>query len=1080
MTILTQLALRRRSVTMLVIILLLAAGVYTYRTLERELFPEIEFPNITILTFYPNANPETVVRDVTEPIEEAITNVEGIQDIQSTSSGNVSQVLVTFDFGEDMEEAERTIESNVNGVDFPNETSGPFVSRLNNNTFPVLQLNVTGDRDIPSLQRIVDDVILPVMERVDGVSEINVAGRVDERVTVTVDTDKLQDLGLSMPQLTGAIQGNNASFPGGDIYQNGSNFPIRAAHELGNLSDIRGLTIGFEPGSRASSSAPPGSGPGAVHAGHRGERRVLLSDVAEVEIDTAQATSISRTNGKPSLNLIVLKDPDANTVDVTSQTLAAVGQLEGLPPDIQILTLQNDGPEVEAQLSGLVREGTLGFLFAVLVVFLFLLNFRPGLLKGPLTTLRPTAIIGVSIPLSVLTGILIMGASGLSLNFMSLSGLAIAVGRVVDDSIVVLENMYRHLQRGEDRFEAALSGTREVGAAIVSSTLTTVVVFVPLAFIQGLVGEFFTPFAMAVSFALLASTLVALTAVPVLGVLLLREGDFPPESDSDRDPNSPRQSRDTILQWIYTPVLVFALRFKAVTLVLAVGLVASSLLLLPYVPVTLFPAGAPQFLTVDLELPVGTSISRTFAEAAKIEAVLEEYHRKGYVEVYNNTLGSPSSDFGAAFEGGGFHLAGFFVKLADGVPGDIGDRLRADMPAFADGAVTVTELADGPPSDALEIKVVGSNFTEVAAVTRDLVSRMERIDGIINVRDDVSEAREEVRIAVNPYAAAEFDLTAADVGRQVNQFVVGTAVGTLDLGDQTLDIVVRGRPEQAEDIDQLKDLEITGPSGSVKLGYISEIGIQQGPVSISRFDLERSASITGEITAVDTQGVGEQVDAAIMSLVLPPGVTVKSGGIFEQINEGFQDIFLAMAVGIILVYLVMVASLGSLRDPFIVVLSLPLAIVGALAALALTDRTLSLSALMGLLLLIGVVVTNAIVLITFVEQLRESGMGVYEALIEGGRTRVRPILMTAFTTTFALFPLAVSSDDGGGIIGAELATVVIGGLISSTFLTLVAVPVIYTIMHSSIPGMLAFLGSLPGRVASGVRTLLPGRGRAGA
>ena len=1063
---------------MLVIILLLAAGVFTYRTLERELFPEIEFPNITILTFYPNANPETVVRDVTEPIEEAITNVEGIEDIQSTSSGNVSQVLVTFEFGEDMEEAERTIESNVNGVDFPNETSGPFVSRLNNNTFPVLQLNVTGDRDIPSLQRIVDDVILPVMERVDGVSEINVAGRVEERVTVTVDTDKLQDLGLSMPQFTGAIQGNNASFPGGDIYQNGSNFPIRAAHELGNLSDIRGLTIGFEPGSRAFNPEPPGSGPGAVHAGHRGERRVLLSDVAEVEIDTAQATSISRTNGKPSLNLIVLKDPDANTVDVTSQTLAALGQLKGLPTDIQILTLQNDGPEVEAQLSGLVREGTLGFVFAVLVVFLFLLNFRPGLLKGPLTTLRPTAIIGVSIPLSVLTGIVIMGASGLSLNFMSLSGLAIAVGRVVDDSIVVLENMYRHLQRGEDRFEAALSGTREVGAAIVSSTLTTVVVFVPLAFIQGLVGEFFTPFAMAVSFALLASTLVALTAVPVLGVLLLREGDFPPESD--RDPNSPRQRRDTILQRIYTPVLVFALRFKAVTLVLAVALVASSLLLLLYVPVTFFPAGAPQFLTADLELPVGTSISRTFAETAKIETVLEEYHRQGYVEVYNNTLGSSSNDFGAAFEGGGFHLAGFFVKLAEGVPGDIGDRIRADMPTITDGAITVTELAEGPPSDALEIKVVGNNFTDVSAVTRDLVSRLEQIDGLINVSDDVSEAREEVRINVNPYAAAEFDLTAADVGRQVNQFVVGTAVSTLDLGDQTLDIVVRGRPDQAEDIDQLQDLEITGPSGSVKLGYISEIGIERGPVSISRFDLERSASITGEITAVDTQAVGEQVDAVITSLVLPPGVTVKSGGIFEQINEGFQDIFLAMAVGIILVYLVMVASLGSLRDPFIVVLSLPLAIVGALTALAVTDRTLSLSALMGLLLLIGVVVTNAIVLITFVEQLRETGMGVYEALIEGGRTRVRPILMTAFTTTFALFPLAVSSDDSGGIIGAELATVVIGGLISSTFLTLVAVPVIYTIMHSSIPGMLAFLGSLPRRGASGVRTLLPGRGQTGA
>ncbi len=1072
MTILTQLALRRRSVTILVILLLLAGGVFTYNTLERELFPEIEFPNITVLAFYANANPETVVRDVTEPIEEAIEGIEGVQDIRSTSSGSVSRVLVTFGFGEDMDEAERAIESNVNGIDFPGAVSGPFVSRINNNTFPVLQLNVLGDRDIPSLQRVVDDLILPAIERVEGISEINVVGRVEERVTVTVDTGKLQDLGLSMPQVTGAIQGNNANFPGGDIYQNGSSFPVRASYEFGSLADIRNLTVGFEPGSRAAGDAQGGR---PVQAGHRGERRVLLSDVAEVGLGTGQASSISRTNGRPSLNLVVIKDPDANTADVTSEALAVLSQLEGLPPDIQILTLQDDGPEVEAQLSGLLREGTLGFVFAIAVVFLFLLNFRPGLLKGPLITLRPTVIIGVSIPLSIMTGVLVMGLSGLSLNFMSLSGLAIAVGRVVDDSIVVLENMYRHLQRGEGRYEAAVNGTREVGAAIVSSTLTTVVVFVPLAFIQGLVGEFFTPFAMSVSFALLASTLVALTAVPVLGVLLLREGDFPRDSE-----DATGRTRDTVIQRIYTPILVFALRFKALTLALAVGVVASSLFLLLLVPVTLFPSGAPRYLTIDLELPTGTSISRTFAETAKIEEVLERYHREGYIEVYNNTLGSPTTEFGDVAGGAGFHVAGMYVKLPEDSPTDIGDRLRADLPEIDGGTITLSGVSDGPPSDDLEITVVGSNFTNVAAVAKDLVFRLNQIDGIINLSDDVSDGRDEVTIEVDPYTAAEYGLTAADVGRQVSQFVAGATVSSVDLDNQTLDIVVRGRPEDAEDIDQLKDLEISGPAGTVKLGSISHIGIQQGPVSISRFDLERSASITGEITAVDTQAVGMEVDEVIAALDLPPGVKIESGGIFEQINQGFQDIFLAMGVGIILVYLVMVASLGSLRDPFIVVLSLPLAIVGAVAALAITERTLSLSALMGLLLLIGVVVTNAIVLITFVEQLREGGMGVYEALIEGGRTRVRPILMTAFTTTFALFPLALTANDDGGIIGAELATVVIGGLISSTFLTLIAVPVVYTLMHSSIPGMLAFLGSLPGRVSSGVRTRLPGHGGADA
>ena len=1048
MTFLTGLALQRRSVTLLVIVMLLAGGVFIYRSLERELFPELEFPNITIFAVYPNANPETIEREVTEPIEEAVDGIDGLKEIESTSSENASVVLLTFEFGEDMDEAERTVLSNINAVDLPSDVGSPIVSRINNNTFPVMQLSVVGDRDIPSLQRVVDDLILPEMESVDGVSEVYVNGRVDERVWVTVDTGKLQDLGLSMSQVGAALRDNHASFPGGDLDQDGASFPIRATHEFGSLDDIRDLTVGFEPLPSGLGFPPMGDG------SNRGQRRILIRDIAEVEVGTTEAQRISRANGKPGLNLVVIKDPDANTVDVTSAILARLDGLDNLPPDIEILTLQNDGPEVEKQLSSLLREGMLGFVFAISAVFVFLINLRPGLFRGAAITLRPTAIIGVSIPLSILTGILVMGAAGLSLNFMSLSGLAIAVGRVVDDSIVVLENMYRHMQRGEDRTQAALDGTREVGAAIISSTLTTVVVFVPLAFIQGLVGEFFTPFAMSVSFALLASTLVALTAVPVLGAVLLREGDFPEDSGPTAD------DRGTILQRIYTPILRFSLRFKAVTLLAAISIVGVSLLLLLVIPITFFPAGAPLALTIDVELPTGSAIGRTFPEVLKVEQVLEEYRQQGQVEVYQSSIGGLSDQFGSQSLGGAFHQAGIFVKLPEDAPLDIADRIRGAMPVKEDVTISVTELTDGPPSEALEITVTGNKFSDITDATRSIMETMEQLDGIINLSSSLSDARDEVAINIDPWAAAEYGLTSAEVGRQINRFIVGSQVGEIDLNESTLDLVLRGRTEDAETLNQLKDLVIEGPRGMVKLGSISEIGIEPGPVSISRYNLERSAIITGEITAVNTQAVGAQVEAAIARLDLPPGVEVKTGGIFQQIEEGFQDVFIAMAVGIILVYLVMVASLGSLRDPFIVVLSLPLAVVGALAALAITERTLSLSALMGLLLLIGVVVTNAIVLITFVEQLRQRGLGVYDALIEGGRTRVRPILMTAFTTTFALLPLAVSGGNDGGIIGAELATVVIGGLVSSTFLTLIVVPVIYTVMHVTVPRIVEIIGSL--------------------
>ena len=1033
MSFLTGLALRRRSVTIMVILLLMLGGVVTYRSMEREAFPEIEFPNITILTIYPSANPDAVVRDVTDPIEDAIDGMTGLNKIQSTSSENMSMILATFEFGEDMIEAERAIVSNINGLSFPAGVEEPIVSRIANDVWPVIQLSVIGDRDIPSLQRIMDDMILPPIERVDGVLEAAVLGRSDEQVLITADTGKLEDLGISLTQVSQAVRENNISFPAGAIDDGKTIFPVRTAHELVSLDEIRNLVVGFE--------HVPGS--------PRGQRPIRLSDVAEVRLGTAEASRISRTNGKPSLAILVIKEADANTVDVTAQVLEALVNIEGLPPDVEIITLTNNGPEIQAQLSSLVREGLFGLVFAVAMVFLFLINLRPTVLKGVTLTLRPTLIIGMSIPLSILTGIVLMGFTDLTLNMMTLAGLAIAVGRVVDDSIVVLENMYRHIQSGDDRLRAAIDGTREVGAAIVSSTLTTVVVFLPLGFIQGLVGSFFSPFALAVSFALVASTFVALTAVPVLGVIFLRQGDM----TGVGSPNTTSTGLDTWLQGLYIPMLLWSLRHKLATLGIAITTVIASLGLVFVIPVTLFPAGSPEFLTVDVELPNGTSVGRTFQEVMRVERILDDFKDQGMVKAYQVTLGGASDEFGPSAAGGGFHAAGFIVALEDGVPSDVSDLIRERLPEKGETAITVKEFSDGPPTDELEVIITGSNFTDIAAVAEQLQSELGDLDGIINLTSDLNDARDEVVVNIDTQASAELGLSTQSVALQVNRYIVGETVSEVDLEGVTMDVVVRGHPDQVEDVEKLKSLTIEGPLGRVKLGSVSHIALEQGPVSISRFDGERSASISAGIAAEDTQAVGKELAGKIAGLEIPSSVEIKTGGIFQQIAEGFEDVFTAMAVGIILVYLVMVATLGSLRNPLVVVLSLPLAVVGALVALALTGRTLSLSALMGILLLIGVVVTNAIVLIVFVEQLRERGYGVFDALVEGSRVRMRPILMTAFTTTFALLPLATFGGRESVIIGAELATVVIGGLISSTFLTLVVVPVVYTLVHESIPAV---------------------------
>ena len=1034
MSFITGLAMRRPTVTILAILLILAGGVYTFRTLEQELFPEIEFPNITITTTYPSADPDAVVRDVTDEIETSIKGMSGLVEIQSTSSDNLSVVIATFEFGEDMEDVERTIRSNLSGIDFPEGVGTPFVSRIANDVFPVLQLGVLGDRDIPSLQKIVDDLIVSTIEGVPGVAEVNVLGESEEQVQVTMDVQALEDLNLPASRVAAALSDTNVSIPAGTIDDGATVYSVRTSHRVGSLSEIRDSIVGFE----------------SNHTGMLTDRPILVSDIAEVGIGTRNEALLSRTNGKPSLTLYVLKEPDANTVAVTKQVLADLEALEGLPPDIEVVTITNDGPEVEAQLDTLLQEGLLGFLFAISVVFIFLVNFRSGLFRGVALTLRPTAIIGISIPLSILSGVLIMGLAGLSLNFMSLSGLAIAVGRVVDDSIVVLENIYRHIQAGDDRIQAGITGTREVSAAIVASTLTTVVVFIPLAFIQGLVGSFFSPFAYSVSFALLASTVVALTAVPVLAVTLLRRGDLPDGVDAGS-----AQAEETfqlrLLQRIYQPVLAWSLRHKLPAVLAAIAITGSSLGLVFVIPITLFPSAAPQFVIIEVELPTGASMAGTFREVQRLESVLFDLQDQGFVETYQISIGSLYGDFGPGSAPGGTHLAGAILRMTDDVPGDIADTIKESLPDTEETTISVKALSNGPPSDNLEVIVTGGNYSAISSVTNRLEAAFSAVEGVANIRSDVSEAREELVIRVDRQLAAEYGLTALVVALQVNRYLVGETVAWADLDNSTIPVVLKGEPEDFDDIEELQSLSIESPLGPVQLGAISRIAVEQGPLSISRFDGERSASITGDIVAVDTQAVGREIQFRIDSVDTPPGVQVKSGGIFQQVAEGFEDIFTSMAIGIILVYLVMVATLGSLRNPLVIVLSLPLAVVGALIALAVTDRTLSLSALMGLLLLIGVVVTNAIVLLTFVEQLREEGMSVYDALIESARVRMRPILMTAFTTIFALAPLAFAGSSDSGIIGAELATVVIGGLISSTFLTLIVVPVIYTLAHVTIP-----------------------------
>ena len=567
-------------------------------------------------------------------------------------------------------------------------------------------------------------------------------------------------------------------------------------------------------------------------------------------------------------------------------------------------------------------------------------------------------------------------------------------------------------------------------------------------------GAFFFPFALTVAFALLASLLVALTAVPVLAGYLLRPGDLPEAAGEEGEPHT----RETWMQRAYTPVLKWALRHRIVTLLVAGAITVSSLGLIAVIPVTLFPGGDERFLAIEVSLPPGTPHEQT------IEAVMEiEERLRGVSETYTATIGASDLELGGAPTG--FNEASILAVLKEDAPDNIAGTLRSELDE-ADWTLSVSEISDGLPSSGVDINVTGPNYADISKVAQGLTAALSELDGVVNIRSNLTQARDEISIEVNPESAALIGLNTRQVGSQLSQYLIGQTVTSMAIEGEAVDVVLRGAPQAVLGVDNVKRLLISGPLGSAPLRQLANVEIREGPVSISRTDGMRSATITGDVIAEDTQAVGGLVDDAIAALTLPAGVEVTSGGIFKDLEEGFLAIYISAAVGLVLVYLVMVASLGSLRNPVVIVLSMPLALIGVFVSLALTDRTLGLPAMMGMLLLVGIVVTNAIVLISYVEQLRGNGMRVYEALIEGGRARLRPILMTALTTSCALLPLTFASNDSGGLIGAELATVVIGGLLSSTVLTLIVVPVLYTLFNESLPNLFRKLARQPSRMAS--------------
>ncbi|MER6603408.1 efflux RND transporter permease subunit [Streptomyces parvus] len=1011
---LSRFSLAQRALIGLISIVALVFGAIAIPQLKQQLLPTIELPMVSVLAPYQGASPDVVEKQVVEPLENSLKAVDGVESITSTASEGNAIVMATFDFGDEgTKQLVADIQQAVNRAraQLPADVD-PQVIAGSTDDIPTVVLAVTSDEDQQTLADRLDRTVVPALQDIEGVGQVTVDGVQDLQVSVVPDDRKLAAAGLNAGTLAQALQSGGATVPAGSFSESGKSRTIQVGGAYTSLKQIEDLQV------VAKDPAGGADGPG---------KPVRLGDVAEVKQEPSTAVSITRTNGKPSLAVMATMDKDGSAVAISD---AVKDKLPDLRKDLgagaDLTVVSDQGPAVSKSISGLTTEGALGLVFAVIVILVFL------------ASIRSTLVTAVSIPLSIVLALIVLWTRDLSLNMLTLGALTIAIGRVVDDSIVVLENIKRHLGYGEERHAAIINAVKEVAGAVTSATLTTVAVFLPIGLVGGMVGQLFGSFSLTITAALLASLLVSLTVVPVLSYWFLRAPKGTPEDAAEARRLAEEKEAASRLQRIYVPVLRFATRRRITSLVIAVAVLLGTFGMVPLLKTNFFDAGEQEVLTVKQELAPGTSLEAADEAARKVEKVLTD--DRG-VKDYQVTVGS--SGFMAAFGGGtGSNQASYQVTLKDAADyEDAQDRIDEALGKLDGIGDTTIAAGDGFGAQDLSVVVKAADADVLKKASEAVRDEVATLKDVTDVQSDLAQSVPRVSVTANDKAAAAgFD--SAALGGIVAGAVRGTPAGSATLDDTERDIVIRSS-KQAATVAELKAL----PLGPVKLGDIADVKVVPGPVSMTRIDGQRSATVTAKPVGDNTGAVSTDLAAKIDALDLPEGATATIGGVTEDQNEAFMQLGLAMLAAIAIVFMLLVATFRSLVQPLILLVSVPFAATGALALLLITGTPLGVPAMIGMLMLIGIVVTNAIVLIDLINQYRAQGLGIMEAVIEGGRHRFRPIIMTALATIFALLPMALGVTGEGGFISQPLGVVVIGGLISSTLLTLLLVPTLYAMVE---------------------------------
>lgn len=1002
-------SIKRPVFTTVIMFLVIILGAVSFFRIPVTLIPELNPPIGVVVTNYPGASPTEVSEKVTKPLENSLSTLPGIKTLQSSSQEGANFILLQFDWTTNIDDVQNDIMQRIDQTPIPDESQKPRFLKFDPAQFPVIQLSLRAPENGGDV-RVIAEQLEKELRRTDGVASVNVSGALIEEIQILLNQNLLEEKGLSQADIVQLIQANNISFPGDPIEtEDGKQLTTRIVSTLTTVDDIRNLVVTVNP--------------------LNGED-VTVGDVSTVSLAEQESSTETRANENPAVLMSVLQESGANTASVSSafqeslDVLLEKDEFKGVEADI----LFDQGDYVKLAIGNIGSALAFGGLFAMLVLFVFLRG-----IKSPI-------IIGIAIPYSVIVTFVLMYFADFALNIMTLGALALGIGMLVDNAIVVIENIERHLAMGKDPRKAASDGTKEVAGAITASTLTTVAVFVPVIFITGLIGQIFTEFALTISFSLIASLVVALTVIPMLGSRMLKKpkGNYEAKRRRSKSYNNFERS----IRW--------ALGHRLVVILFTTVLLAAGALGLFQVGTEFLPATDEGFVSVNVELENGASFSATNDVVRNIESILKN---EKDVDVYVSLVGGTQQ--GQSQGSSDSNRAEMYIKL---VP--LGDRERSVFefvdevqPKVLEEVVTEADVrfnlqtAAGSTPNSLSFTVTDSDNERLQQAVSKIQDSLSGLESVTEMTNDLEETVDEIQMTVNKEAATEYGMAPAQIAQTVNSVTRGAfATQIISENDDVYGVFVKYDEEYRNSIEQLKKLKLRTPSGQfVELQEVASIDVSGGPVSIRRVDQANSVNFTLKYASNISLGeMSKQVDEAIANLGIPEEVDITFGGDRELFESAINDMMLALILAVVLVYIVMAAQFESFKFPFVIMFSVPLMIIGVSLGLFVTNTPISITAVIGVLVLVGIVVNNGIMLVDFINQRKRMGHSTFEAIIFSTRDRVRPILMTALTTILGLSPLAVGIG-AGTEINQPMGIAVIGGLVSSTFLTLYVVPVIYSL-----------------------------------